>query len=217
VPQEFALDYIDVATRIAEFRAKYPGGSLRPADLAVPYRIERIDNQSYIVVVAAAYRDADDPLPGVGMAYEVVPGRTPYTVRSELQNAETSAWGRAIVAALAADTKKGVASGEEVRNRTAERDEPAREQRGRAQRSSHDPGEVRAQIGRWCKAHGIDPQEAAERFSAAHGRHIGEETEPKVLLKFLAEWQKGHQTVVPASTPAGADEPGARYGEGDGA
>ncbi|SDT83845.1 hypothetical protein [Gordonia westfalica] len=34
-----------------------------------------------------------------------------------MQNAETAAWGRAIVAALAADTKKGVASSEEVRNR----------------------------------------------------------------------------------------------------
>ena len=34
--------------------------------------------------------------------------------------AETSAWGRAIVAALAADTKRGVASADEVRARRAE-------------------------------------------------------------------------------------------------
>jgi hypothetical protein len=34
-----------------------------------------------------------------------------------MQNAETAAWGRAIVAALAADTKKGIASSEEIRNR----------------------------------------------------------------------------------------------------
>jgi hypothetical protein len=38
---------------------------------------------------------------------------------SELQNAETSAWGRAIVACLAADTQK-IATANDVRNRQAE-------------------------------------------------------------------------------------------------
>jgi hypothetical protein len=42
-----------------------------------------------------------------------------------LQNAETSAWGRAVMAALAADASKGVASAEEVRNRVADRNEAA--------------------------------------------------------------------------------------------
>lgn len=115
-------DYNDVATRIAEFRTKYPDGCLRPADLNTPYAIEQIGEQAYIVVVAAAHRTPVDETPGIGMAYEPVPGRTPYTKYSELQNAETAAWGRAIVAVLAADTRKGVASQEEVRNRTAERE-----------------------------------------------------------------------------------------------
>lgn len=120
--QQFAQDYIDVATRIVEFRTKYPDGSLQPADLATPYKIEPIGDSTWIVVVAAAYRTPDDPRPGVGMAYEQFPGKTPYTKGSELQNAETSAWGRAIVAALAADTKKGsaIASAEEVQNRATE-------------------------------------------------------------------------------------------------
>jgi len=117
----FAPDYVDVATRIAEFRDKYPDGSLQPHDPAIPYRVETIDGQTWIVVVAAAYRDDEDTRPGVGMAWEQYPGKTPYTRGSELQNAETSAWGRAIVAALAADTKRGVASADEVRNRSAER------------------------------------------------------------------------------------------------
>jgi hypothetical protein len=117
-------DYNDVAARIAEFRTKYPDGCLRPANLAVPYAIEQIGEQAYVVVVAAAHRTPADQMPGVGMAYEPVPGRTPYTKFSELQNAETAAWGRAIVAVLAADTRKGVASTEEVRNRSAERDAP---------------------------------------------------------------------------------------------
>lgn len=114
--------YVDVATRIGQFRKKHPAGSLQPADLTKPYSIERIGDSTYIVVVAAAYRDAEDVRPGIGMAYEPFPGRTPYTRGSELQNAETSAWGRAVVAAMAADTRSGVSSAEEVRNRRADDD-----------------------------------------------------------------------------------------------
>lgn len=119
-----ATDYIDVAARIAMFRDQYPTGSLQPADPLTPYRVETIAGDTYVVVVAAAFRSPDDPRPGIGMAYETYPGRTNFTRGSELQNAETSAWGRAIVAALAADTKKGIASSEEVRNRSAEREDP---------------------------------------------------------------------------------------------
>lgn len=122
--QQFATEYIDVASRIVEFRTKYPDGSLQPADLSRPYSIETIDGATYIVVVAAAYRSPDDQRPGIGMAYEVFPGKTNFTRGSELQNAETSAWGRAIVAALAADTKHGIASAEEVRNRSEEQQDP---------------------------------------------------------------------------------------------
>lgn len=120
------MDYIDVAARLVEFRTKHPEGSLQPANLAEPFRVVDIAGQCYIAVVAAAYRSPDDPRPGIGMAYEAFPGKTNFTRGSELQNAETSAWGRAIVAALAADTKRGIASAEEVRNRRAEheRDEP---------------------------------------------------------------------------------------------
>jgi hypothetical protein len=115
----FAADYVDVAERIRMFRDKHPEGSLRPADLEHPYRIEQRDDQTVVVVVAAAYRTADDPTPGIGMAWEPWPGLTNFTRNSELQNAETSAWGRAIVAALAADTKH-VATSQDVENRQAE-------------------------------------------------------------------------------------------------
>ena len=114
-------DYVDVAERIEEFRAKYPSHSLRG-----DWRVHELAGQAYIAYRAEAWRTPDDPAPGVGSAWELVPGRTPYTRGSELQNAETSAWGRAIIAVGAADSKRGIASRQEVEARRAEQDEPQR-------------------------------------------------------------------------------------------
>ena len=113
------LDYIDVATRIVEFREKFPQGSLQPWKDPYVEKVEMPDGKikSFMVYSAAAYRSPEDKLPGVGYAWEPIPGPTNFTRDSELQNAETAAWGRAMVAALAVDTKKGIASSEEVRNR----------------------------------------------------------------------------------------------------
>jgi hypothetical protein len=115
--QKFGMDYIDVAARIVEFRTKHPDGSLQQE--ALDFR--EFGGQSWVIYTAAAYRTPDDPRPGIGTAWEPVPGKTNFTRDSELQNAETAAWGRAIVAAMAADTKRGIASAEEVRNRQEER------------------------------------------------------------------------------------------------
>ncbi|RJO79332.1 hypothetical protein D5S18_03095 [Nocardia panacis] len=115
-------DYVEVNERLLSFRTKHPEGSLQPRNPDRPYTVEEIGGQIFIVYVAAAYRTPDDPRPGIGVAQESFPGKTPYTRGSEIQNAETSAWGRAMVAALAADTKRGVASAAEVRNRQAEQD-----------------------------------------------------------------------------------------------
>ena len=121
----FAEDYVDVATRISLFRDKYPEGSLQPVDPAEPVKVMTVGDKTYLQYVAAAYRNADDQRPGIGIAWEIFPGRTPYTRDSEAMVVETSAWGRAIVAALAADTKKGVASADEVRSAQSRREAPA--------------------------------------------------------------------------------------------
>jgi hypothetical protein len=125
------LDYIDVAARIVEFRAKHPEGSLSSiaptGEVQRPFLME-IGGATFLAYCAFAYRSPDDRNPGVGWAYEPVPGKTNFTRDSELQNAETAAWGRAMVAALAVDTKKGVASAEEVRNRQTVGNEPSGQQ-----------------------------------------------------------------------------------------
>lgn len=116
---ELSPEYKDVPARIADFKAKHPEGCLRPANPDEPYKIEALGGEFFIVYTAAAHRSPDDPCPGIGVAWEPFPGKTPYTKNSELQNAETSAWGRAIVAVLASESKH-VASAEDVRNRQAD-------------------------------------------------------------------------------------------------
>lgn len=103
-------DYIDVATRIQTFYEKYPDGSLDSE-----YEIREVLDHTWIIVKAYAYRTPDDPRPGVGLAWEHVPGRTPYTLGSELMVGQTSSWGRAI-ASLGIAVHKGIASAQEVRN-----------------------------------------------------------------------------------------------------
>lgn len=118
------MDYIDVAARIVEFRTKHPEGSLQQVTLD----FKEVAGKWWVIYTAAAYRAPDDARPGIGTAWEPVPGKTNFTRDSELQNAETAAWGRAIVAALAADTKRGIASAEEVRNRRADQAAPVAEE-----------------------------------------------------------------------------------------
>lgn len=111
------LDYIDVASRIVEFRKTWPQGSLTQVSLEF---LKDFGGKDWVVYTAAAYRSPEDENPGIGTAWEPVPGPTRFTKDSEVQNAETAAWGRAMMASLAVDAKKGIASSEEVRNRTVE-------------------------------------------------------------------------------------------------
>jgi hypothetical protein len=112
--------YNTVPERLAEFKAKHPEGSFQPVNKARPYWVETIGEKTFIVYAAAAYRTPDDQKPGIGLAWEPFPGPTNFTRDSELQNAETSAWGRAMIAVLAADAKKGVATQEDIQRREAD-------------------------------------------------------------------------------------------------
>lgn len=104
-------DYVDVAERLKLFKEKYPEGSLQQV------RLEFIEfaGKSWVVYTAAAYRSPDDITPGHGTAWEPVPGTSSFKRDSEVMNAETSAWGRAISAVLGTSTKR-IATVNEIPN-----------------------------------------------------------------------------------------------------
>jgi hypothetical protein len=124
-------NYNTVPERMTQFFETYPEGCLRQVSyelITIPVYLKhketgepyRAGERIFLAFTAAAYRTPEDPMPGLGTAWEPVPGTTPYTKDSEMMNAETSAWGRAILAVGAADTRKGIASREEVQARRGE-------------------------------------------------------------------------------------------------
>lgn len=109
----FSLDdYIDVAERIKLFYEQHPDGRLTTEN----WEIVDTEAGKFVFCHARAYRAADDELPGDGFAWEPFPGKTPYTRDSELMNAQTASWGRAIVATGILASKK-IASRQEVQAR----------------------------------------------------------------------------------------------------
>ena len=103
-------DYVNVADRIALFYGRYPDGRLVTVEHGF-----YTGPTDFVWCRAHAYRTEDDPHPAVGTAWEPIPGPTPFTRDSELMNAETAAWGRAIVAV--GIPSKNVASADEVQAR----------------------------------------------------------------------------------------------------
>jgi hypothetical protein len=107
-------DYVTVAERMRAFYKAYPEGSLQ----LDPVQITTVEGKTWAIGRAYAYRDRNDDRPGIGTAWEIIPGLTPYTRGSELQNLETSCWGRAL-AAIGIGIEKGVATADEVRGAQA--------------------------------------------------------------------------------------------------
>ena len=110
--------YQEVAERIHAFYEKHPTGSIRTEHV----EFVQIAGNDYVLVRAAVYRSPDDVHPGTGTAMEPIPGKTPFTKGSEVENGETSAWGRAL-ASLGLGGRK-IATADEVQ---AKRAQPVRD------------------------------------------------------------------------------------------
>lgn len=113
--------YVEVKDRIAMFYAAHPEGRLVTTEVRAT---SEPDGTPRVWVEAAAYRSPDDPHPGRGWSWMVLPGSTPYTRGSELENTETSAWGRAI-GSLGIGIDRGIASAQEVRAKSGSEPAPS--------------------------------------------------------------------------------------------
>ena len=84
--------YVEVKDRLAVLFELY--GQAR---VVTSYELTREpDQKPKVIVRAIIYRTPDDPVPATGTSWMYLPGATTYTRGSELENAETSAVGRAI-------------------------------------------------------------------------------------------------------------------------
>ena len=107
-------DYVDVAERIRIAKELYPEMSFQTLEDA----LVEVNGAYFVRVKVALYRDPADARPAVAIAWEPIPGKTPYTRDSEAMNAETSAMGRCCIA-IGIPSKK-VASKDEIKARLAE-------------------------------------------------------------------------------------------------
>lgn len=177
-------DYNTVPERMSEFFDKYPEGSFQSE-----CQFTQIDGRWAAIVKASAFRGPEDPRPGTGLAFEFIPGATQFTKDSELQNAETAAWGRAVMAVGAADAKKGIASREEVRNRTATPDNVI------------DNLEGRQALRALCEQHAWEPKMIAALFQNRFGKDA--KTAPNdELLSFVNMVKSGIINVEAEPQPA---------------
>ena len=103
-------DYVDVAERIRQLFEKYPDASIQTSYEG----IVETPTGNYLIVKATVYRNPEDPRPGIDYAWELVPGRTPYSKGSELMVGSTSATGRAI-SMLGIATKRSIAANKRSR------------------------------------------------------------------------------------------------------
>ena len=159
-------NYVDVPTRIRQLREKHPDAVLRPANPAEPFRIMEIGGREFIVYTAACYRTPDDPMPAIACAAEPVIGSSAFTRNSEVMNAETSAWGRAIMAALAVD-EPHIASREEVENRRNDSEQKTeRTQEVRRQAGGGALADIAEQIVREVFPESKETTHPAARFSS---------------------------------------------------
>lgn len=102
-------DYVDVAERIRAWYEAYANGRIETSVLE--------HSEKRVVLEAKVYRgeSADEKPAGIGHSAMQIPGATPYTRGSEIENCETSAVGRALV--MAGLPSKRIASDDEIKSK----------------------------------------------------------------------------------------------------
>lgn len=167
-------DYVDVPARIQEFFEKYPDGCLRRDG---DWEVKEVGGKTFIVYKALAYRSPRDLKPAQGTAWEPFPGPTNFTRDSELMNAETAAWGRALVAL-------GIAAKKVVTRRDVEKSKAQEEARGQTNGEPQTNGET-----------SLTPEERKALYEAAKAKG---KTEDQWKLQMTALGVKKPDELTPA-------------------
>jgi hypothetical protein len=118
--------YTQVKDRIRLFYEAHPDGRLVTDEVRWPHPDDDVQR---IAVRALAYRTPDDPHPAVGWSWMLLPGTTNFTRGSELENTETSAWGRAI-GALGIGIGDSIATSDEIDAKSGEDEDRPRPKAG---------------------------------------------------------------------------------------
>lgn len=165
-------NYVTVAERVASFYQSYPAGRITT-------NIVEHDTQSgFILMRAEIYRSGDDAQPAAtGHAFEVR-GESYVNKTSYIENAETSAVGRAL-ALLGFEVRRGIASREEMekvsRMETAEK--PGATERGAARPAPKRAEAAGAKTETDAKA-GARAEPGAGAEARAEGRPAARAAEP---------------------------------------
>lgn len=119
--------YVEVKDRIVSFLKDHPEGVFQSEVVfhkdwdgeywAWREKKVKVGRCGLICVKGRVFRSPDDKLPAEGHSWMQTPGVTPYTEGSEVENAETSAWGRAL-ATMGYGITKSLASIDEIRNKS---------------------------------------------------------------------------------------------------
>lgn len=176
----FADGYVPVNERIEAFYKAHPEGSVQ-CDIHTL-------TDALVVMRATVYRSPDDPRPSIAHSMLGIPGRTNFTRGSEIENAETSAVGRAI-AMLGFEVKRGMASREEVWNKHTE--EPPSRQSAPAvrERVDRETGEIEAT----AQAGGGS---AVSTSQSPTGTPDGRMAAVMAAMKRIPEWAKGDAALA---------------------
>ena len=108
----FMDGYVDVATRLKLAFEKYPDLRIQETHREI---VEMPDKSCFIRCTVTIWRSADDPIPVVGSACELYPGRTSFQRYSESEVGFTSAVGRSL-AYMGFSGNKSLASADEIKS-----------------------------------------------------------------------------------------------------
>lgn len=116
---DFLAGYVDVHTRLQLALERWPELRVQESEPTVV----DVNGRLFIQVRTTVWRTPDDPLPAVAGTWQPFPGHNSFTKDSEMENASTSALGRAL-GLMGIGIQRSIASRDEVQRAQERRPKP---------------------------------------------------------------------------------------------